>query len=362
MSGGDEENGDKPYDPTPRKLQKAREKGEIPKSTDLATAAGYAGFLIAGLAAGAALIGDVGTTLASILDHADTMGGQMLADGGAVLAGGLIGRVGLGLMPLLVVPPLMVVGVLIAQQGVTVVPSKLAPKLSRISLLSNAKNKFGRSGLFEFAKSFVKLAIYCTILALFLRSQLPTLLASLALGPGQVATLLGTLTLDFMAVVLAVALVIGGIDLLWQRAEHHRKNRMSHKEMMDETKESEGDPAMKGKRRQRGYEIAMNRMLADVPTASVVIVNPTHYAVALKWNRAPGTAPTCVAKGVDEVAARIREAAAEAGVPIHSDPPTARALHAELDVGAEIVPEHYAAVAAAIRFAEKMRQRRKAGA
>jgi flagellar biosynthetic protein FlhB len=136
-----------------------------------------------------------------------------------------------------------------------------------------------------------------------------------------------------------------------------RKHRMSHKEMRDEHKQMEGDPHMKQERRQRAIDIAMNKMLADVPDADVVVVNPTHYAVALKWDRKRGTAPKCVAKGVDEVAAKIREIAAENGVALHSDPPTARAIHASVEVGDEIRPEHYRAVAAAIRFAEALRKK-----
>ena len=101
----------------------------------------------------------------------------------------------------------------------------------------------------------------------------------------------------------------------------------------------------------------MQQMMTDVPKADVVIVNPTHFAVALKWNRAPGSAPVCVAKGTDHVAARIRECARDAGVPIHSDPPTARALHASVEIGQEVQPEHYKPVAAAIRFAEDMRRK-----
>ena len=126
---------------------------------------------------------------------------------------------------------------------------------------------------------------------------------------------------------------------------------------MDETKESEGDPHFKQTRRQRGQEIAMTQMMADVPRADVVIVNPTHYAVALMWSREPGAAPTCVAKGVDETAKRIRQIAQESAVPIHSDPPTARALHATVDIGVEIPTEHFAAVAAAIRFSDAIRKR-----
>ena len=131
---------------------------------------------------------------------------------------------------------------------------------------------------------------------------------------------------------------------------------MSRKELTDETKNSEGDPHMKQQRRQKGVSIAMNQMLADVPEADVIIVNPTHYAVALKWDRLSPGAPVCVAKGVDLVAARIRERATEAGVPIHSDPPTARALHATLEIGQQVPHDHYKAVAAAIRFADRIRK------
>jgi flagellar biosynthetic protein FlhB len=146
---------------------------------------------------------------------------------------------------------------------------------------------------------------------------------------------------------------------MWQRAQHLRRNRMSRQEMVDENKDQEGDPHVKMQRRQRGQEIATNRMLQDVAKADVVVVNPTHYAVALRWNRKGRGAPICVAKGFDEVAARIREKAALAGVPLHSDPATARAIHASVQIGQPILPDHYRAVAAAIRFAEAMRKRRK---
>ena len=159
-----------------------------------------------------------------------------------------------------------------------------------------------------------------------------------------------------LAITCLIAVAIAGVDLVWQRFDHARKLRMSFQEMREETKQSEGDPHMKAQRRSRAEAIATNRMLLDVPKADVVIVNPTHYAVALKWARTKGSAPVCVAKGEGEVALRIREIAATAGVPVHSDPPTARALHATVEIGREIAPEHYRAVAAAIRFADRMRK------
>ena len=164
----------------------------------------------------------------------------------------------------------------------------------------------------------------------------------------------------FLTLISMLVLAIGGLDYFWQRAEHLRSNKMSRKEMMDEHKNSEGDPHFKAKRRQKGQEIATSRMLQDVRTADVVIVNPTHYAVALKWDRLSGRAPVCVAKGVDEIAQRIRERAAEAAVPLHSDPPTARMLFASLEIGHEVHPDHYRVVAAAIRFSESIRQRKAA--
>jgi flagellar biosynthetic protein FlhB len=132
---------------------------------------------------------------------------------------------------------------------------------------------------------------------------------------------------------------------------------MSRKEVMDEYKESEGDPHFKAARRQRAQDIATNRMLADVEGADVVIVNPTHYAVALRWDRGKGGAPVCVAKGVDEIARVIRERAALHGVPVHSDPPAARSIYAAVELGQEIRIEHFRAVAAAIRFADAMRKK-----
>lgn len=154
-----------------------------------------------------------------------------------------------------------------------------------------------------------------------------------------------------------VAITIGILDIVWQRLNHIRKNRMSRQELIDEMKDAEGDPVTKQQRRARGISLAMNQMLADVPKADVVIVNPTHYAVALKWDASSRRAPVCVAKGTDEIAARIREIAAEHAVPIQRDPPTARALYAGVQIGDEIPRDHYRAVAAAIRFAEGLRKK-----
>lgn len=356
-----DEDGDKPHEPTQRKLDEARKKGEIPRSQDISTAAAYGGLVLAAVAVGGSSLQGLGTSLMVLLDQADSLDRLMLSGAAAAPVAGLAGRVLLQVAPLFALPAAVVLLVLIAQRSFLVTPSKLKPKLSRVSIISNAKNKFGRNGFFEFGKSFAKLLIYATLLGVLLARRLPDIAGTVRSDPAMAMGLLMRLSIEFLFIVLLIALAIGGIDFMWQRAEHLRKHRMSDKEIRDENKEVEGDPHMKGERRARGQEIAMSQMMTDVPKADVIITNPTHYAVALQWSRLPGEAPVCVAKGVDEIAARIRQIAQENAVPIHRDPPTARALHATTEIGAEIDPKHYRAVATAIRFADQMRVRARKG-
>ena len=352
----EEDGAEKSYEPSQKKLDDARKRGEVPKSTDLATAAGYGGLILAAMAFGAGSITQMGGTMVALIDRPEALA-PLFMEGGAGAPGQLILELAGPILPWFAVPAALVLLSFIAQRALVFAPEKLAPKLNRISPIETAKQKFGRAGLFEFLKSFVKLAIYSLVLGLYLWAQLPRMLTTMQLEPQQIGAELADLTLGLLFIVLLVSAVIGIVDALFQHAEHLRKNRMTRKEMTDEMKESEGDPYMKQQRRNRAIELATGQMLADVPEASVVVVNPTHYAVALKWDRGAPGAPVCVAKGVDEIAARIRERAMEHGVPIHSDPPTARALYADVKIGEEIRPEHYQAVAAAIRFAERIRRK-----
>jgi flagellar biosynthetic protein FlhB len=357
MDAGQDEESEKPLDPTPRKLEQARRKGDIAKSNDLITAGSYAGFLLAFVVAASASLSGLGSALVWFLQQPERIAPLVFEGSAASALKGLAYHVPGFLVPWFLFPACLSLLAILVQRSFVITPSLLVPKLSRISLLANARQKFGRAGLFEFAKSLTKLVIYSVVLWIFLETHLHEMTLSLWTGPKVTMLLLADLVAAFLFTVLAVAVVIGLIDLVWQQQEHLRKNRMSFKEMRDEAKETEGDPYLKQERRQRGYDIATNRMMLDVPKADVVIVNPTHYAVALKWSRKRGEAPVCVAKGVDAVAARIRMLAAEHGVPMHRDAPAARALFATTDIGSEISPDHYRAVAAAIRFAETMRRK-----
>ncbi|MEB8387668.1 flagellar type III secretion system protein FlhB [Rhodobacteraceae bacterium KMM 6894] len=352
-----QDDAEKTHEPTQHKLDEARKKGELARSADLTMAGAYVGFLITGLAAGAYSVTHISTQLMVLMEQADSLSSLIFDGHASAPVGGFLGAIALGLIAWFTIPAGMALLAVFAQKAMVFAPDKLTPKVSRLNPISNAKNKYGLSGLFEFAKSFVKLVVYSIVLGFFLTWRMPEMAGAMYAEPRGIGALMGRVIVEFMMVVCVVALVIGVIDFMWQHFDHTRKNRMSLQDIRDEVKKHEGDPHMKQERRMRGQQIASEQMMADVPRADVIVVNPTHYAVALKWSRSPGAAPECVAKGVDHMALAIREAAMKHGVPIRHDPPTARALYATTKIGEEIDPDHYRAVAAAIRFAEDMRRR-----
>ena len=355
-----DDDSEKTHDPTPRRLDEARKRGDVPRSADLTTAAVYGGLLLGVLVTGALALQQAGSAGMALIGQSDRLAPMILRAGRAPSAGIMAAFV-LPLLPLLGLPLVGAILSLAGQRGLILAPDKLLPKWSRISPMTTFGQKFGREGLFAFGKSLAKLLVVCLLVALMLPRHADGLLISLQMSPGQSTLLMLRILVEFLFLALISTLVFGGLDYGWQYLQHRRRNRMSRQDMVEENRDSEGDPHMKGHRRQRGREIALSRMLLDVARADVVLVNPTHYAVALKWRRGDRSAPICLAKGTDDIAARIREKAAAAGVPLHRDPATARAIHASVEIGDPVRPEHFKAVAAAIRFAEAMRKRAKAG-
>lgn len=340
---------EKPHDPTQKRIDDARREGQIARSQDMLTAAAYAGFVLAAVGFGAAAIQEAGRIGTAFLEWPERPETAMAAPAMAAAA-----------LPFLLLPGLCVLALLLAKRGLLFTPANLQPRLSRIDPIATARHKFGPDGLFDFAKSLLKMVVIGLLLFALLRGEAEEILAASALAPRPGMLWLFDLLLRFLFFVLALAVIIGALDFLWQIFRHRVRLRMSRQQLVEEHRDSEGDPQARAARKQRAQEIAMNRMLSDLPKADVVIVNPTHYAVALQWKRETGLAPVCIAKGVDEVALKIREAAQTHAVPIHHDPPTARALHATVDIGDPIAPEHYRPVAAALRFAQAMRRRSRA--
>lgn len=353
----DENSGsDKSFDPTPRKLEQARKRGQVPISQDLLTASVFFGFIVSAAVFGLRSIENGGSALAAVIES--SVASRALGRSASIPTDAtLLTELATALAPLLLLPFLCVFASAIGQNAMVIAPDRIKPKLSRISPISIAKQKYGADGLFNFAKSFLKLIVYSAVLAFVANNRLDEILAAPAISFSDNLKLALSLATNFLVASLVVMVAIGMADFLWQRAQHMRRNRMTFKELQDENKETEGDPNTKNARRQKSRDIATNRMLAEVPRADVVVVNPTHFAVALHWTREPGSAPKCVAKGTDRIAQRIREIAIESAVPIQSDPATTRAIFASVDIGKEILPEHYRAVAAAIRFADEIRKR-----
>ncbi|WGF87592.1 EscU/YscU/HrcU family type III secretion system export apparatus switch protein [Marinivivus vitaminiproducens] len=363
MAEGSDGGQDKSHEATPHKLEQARRRGQVVQSRDLVTLGVFLGLLgaLAGFAPG--MTKAAGTALLPLLDRPDQILSSVRATGIAGLVAKLVLDMSAALVPLFLLPALGAALVLVAQRTVVVASERIQPKLNRLSPLANASQKFGVKGLVEFGKSFVKIALVGIAVGMALQGRIPDLLALLrtdaaALGPA----LLGA-TADLLFPVVIVSALIGGVDYLWQRFDFMKSQRMSLQELRDEHKSSEGDPHLKQMRRQRAVAIATNRMMQDVPKADVVIVNPTHVAVALRWDRArKAAAPECVAKGVDAVALAIRRIAEEHGVALVEDRPLARSLHGMVEIGQEIRVEHYRAVAAALQFAARHRERRRQGA
>ncbi|MEL6767253.1 MAG: EscU/YscU/HrcU family type III secretion system export apparatus switch protein [Pseudomonadota bacterium] len=359
MSGGGEDGGqERSLAATERKREEARRKGDLPRAPDAQAAIAYIGLAVA-LAVDAREGAEIaGASLMAMLEAPEALAARALA-GDPALWTKLLADMTRAIGPILLVPALLLVAYFAATRSIVFAPDRVMPKLSRISPVENAGQKYGLHGLGEFVKSTAKLCLLLGVFAIVLIGLADWMAGTVRVEARLITRLMEVPLRQILAGTLAVAVVVGLADFFWQRHQHEQRLRMSPEEMKREMKETEGDPMLKARRRERAEEIATNRMLEAVPKAAVVITNPTHLAIALSWNRGGARAPVCVAKGADEIAARIRERAEEAGVPTHRDPPTARALFATTPIGHEIDPEHYRAVAAAILFAEELRAKQR---
>lgn len=352
-----DDDSEKSFDPTPKKLLDERRKGNVPQSRDMHGTAAYLGLLVAITVFGFSFL--QGFHFSFIKFFSFTSSGTTDEQMVIALRMAIIDAIS-PIALLLGLPALGVVLSIVAQQSFTFTTSKIHLKLDRLSPLKTAKQKYGLTGIVDWAKNTTKVFLFLTVSWILLSHGSEEILTIPKTNHQNVLTFVFGKISELTFIFFAISLVISLLDLTFQRIDHTRKLRMSRKELIDEAKESEGDPMLKQERRQRGRERAMDQSIQNVETADVVIVNPTHYAVALHWSRKPNSAPVCVCKGVDEFAAQIRSRAVQHGVPIHEDPPTARSVYATTEVGHEISEDMYQAVAAAISFAEAISTKAKA--
>lgn len=270
----------------------------------------------------------------------------------------LLASLGLTLLPILGL--LMIAGIASAllQVGPMFTAEPVKPDFSKVSPMRGLQRLFSMQALMDFVKGLAKLGVVGAVSWYLLRPEFDNLERFFDYDMVALLAVLNRLAVKLLVGVLLVMAAIAALDLFYQRLAHRRKLRMSREELRDEYKESEGDPLVKGRLRQIRMERARRRMMQDVPKADVIITNPTHFAVALRYDPAKMPAPKVVAKGADLVARRIRELAEEHKVPIVSNPPLARALYASVDIDDEIPPEHYKAVAEVIGYVMRLRRGR----
>lgn len=343
--------------PTPRRREQARRKGQVARTPELGTAVVLlAGFgLLSVWAAGAS---------AALMDLvAEYLGGGVRFEASPGAVHGLFINMVLGAAT--VVAPFMAVALLVgvaaqlAQVGFLVTGDPLTPKLSRINPIEGFKRLVSRRALVNFLKSLAKILVVGYIAYLEVRRALDTLPELTSAPLTEAVAMVAGIALRIGLYIGAALLVIAGLDYWYQRQEHERSLRMARQEVKEELKQTEGDPQVRARIRRRQRELASRRMMQEVPTADVIITNPVHLAVALKYDQAVMEAPVVVAKGAGIVARRIKELAEEHGVPIVENVALARALYDGVELGQTIPVDLYQAVADVLAFVYRMRRRRR---
>ena len=343
----DENDADKTEDPTQKRLDDAQDRGDVAKSQEVNT-----WFLIAG----ATLVlstfsGSIGGGIQMPLRNLIANSWMFSVDGPGLLE--LAQSLEYVLIAALGVPLLMLALSAIAgnmvQHRLVWSGESLKPKFSKISPAAGATRIFGKQAAANFAQGIFKLVALGVVMGAVLWPERYRLESMVRFDPAAILGVTTSLTLRLLGSVVAMLAVVAIADYFFQYRQWYERQKMSLQEMKQEFKQSEGDPHIKGKLRQLRHARMKKRMMTAVPKASVIITNPTHYAVALSYERGM-TAPVCVAKGVDLIARRIREIAAEHNIPIVENVPLARALYATVEIDAEIPVEHYHAVAEIIGY------------
>jgi flagellar biosynthesis protein FlhB len=348
----DADDSQKTEQPSARKLSRARQQGQVVQSREinslfmLATGAALVLLLAPGLTA------RMQVTLTRFLDPTGLLSGEGIR-WEAIRA--LLAEIATSL----VLPTLFLVVAAVAgsvvQTGLVFATEKMSFDLSRLSPLAGLKRLFSLRGAVEFLKNIAKFAVVTAILVMLVMPEAAKLPGLTGMDTALLGTEIHRLLMRLAVGMLLVLAALAGFDYVYQRLSFLHSMRMSKQEVKEEHKQSEGDPMIKARLRQIRLERARKRMMAAVPTAAVVVTNPTHYAVALKYELGAKGAPKVVAKGADFLAQRIRDVARDNDVPLVENPPLARALYANVELDHEIPPEHYRAVAEVINYVFRLK-------
>lgn len=350
----DQDDAQKTEDPTQKKLTDAMEKGDFAKSQEIKNWFVLFGACIVGLVAIQELATNIRQTMAGILEFSY----RIPTDGAGFFTfiSDLLFQIG----SFLVFPAIILILAAMAggmvQHRPMITMEKIKPKLNKISLISGFKNKVSMQNLVEFLKSIAKLLIVGLIVVIIVWPEKEMLENMMTLEMSAMVDVIYTMVIRVLMGVVIVMGLIAGLDFLFQKAQFTKKMRMTKQEVKDEHKQSDGDPLVKARLRQVRMERARTRMMAAVPEADVVVTNPTHYSIALKYDQGSMAVPKVVAKGIDNIALKIREVAKEHDIPVLENPPLARTLYAAVEIDEEIHGDHYQAVAEIIGFVLRLKK------
>ena len=343
---------EKTEQPTPKRLNDARERGDSPRSAELATASVFIASILVFMAFGGWMTQQALGWMREQLENAGQARGMGFE---------LVARMGLSAGELFMyMGPLFIVCFMAAfvaplVMGLNISTEALAPNLERLSPLAGIKRMWGPQGLGEFGKSLLRVLMLGTVGTLYFIAFEGDLLYLAQLPLATAAPVGFSLILGLLVVMGVGLLLLAALDVPFQLWSWKRRQKMTLQEVLEESKETDGRPEVKQNIRRLQHEMANRRMMDAVPTADVIVVNPTHYAVALKYDTAKARAPIVVAKGADEVALHIRKIADAHKVPIVSAPPLARVLYAQSQIGREIPVKLYQAVAQVLSYVYQLR-------
>ncbi|GGN79217.1 flagellar biosynthesis protein FlhB [Actinoplanes lobatus] len=344
--------GEKTEEPTAQKLKKAKQEGQIGRTQDLGA---WAGMLAASII--------LPRTLAKAMEHAEELMAKVpetIADPDPAKALGILkeGLMGAAWTVLPLALTMMAVGIVAAgaQGGIRVATKLFKPKFNRLNPFTGIKRMVGPQGLWEGAKALIKTTVLGVVLYLTMKDIIPTLMTAGQLPLRSLIGVINDAAVQLIRAAAAVGLVMAAADYFVVRRRTRKQLKMSKEEVKQEHKNTEGDPLIKAQIRAKQHAMARNRQMADVPTADVVVVNPVHIAVALRYEPEKG-APRVVAKGQGPLAAKIRDLATENRIPMVQDVPLARALNKDCEIGQEIPAEFYGAVAKVLAFVMSLKAR-----
>jgi flagellar biosynthesis protein FlhB len=353
MADEGSESNERTQDPTPRRLEEALRRGDVVKSIEVNTWFTLAGGTLAMMIFAVPMASSLQTTFRGLLARSYQIptDGPALTELAKTLAFDVAAAFG---VPILILCIAALAGNIV-QHRIVFTTDLIMPQMSRVSPLAGFGRLFSRQALANFAKGLAKLCVVGGVMAWTLWPERQKLGGMVSADPAMILPLLRTVALKLLGAVVAVLAVVAAADYFFQYTQWYERQKMSPQEVKEEFRQSEGDPTIKGKLRQLRATRMRKRIMAAVPKASVVITNPTHYAIALRYERGMN-APVCVAKGVDLIARKIREVAEEHRIPVVENPPLARALHATVEIDQEIPQEHYRAVAEIIGYIMRLRR------